>query len=215
MGYDNMDLNSLWSSMFAPHQQQTAYGPVQRGYGEAQPGWGGAALPISSPQAGGQNDLLKFLMAQQPSAGQSIAGALPFLGLPGQQQANLKPYQEAIDAIGNAQSPMYQRVYGQQKQQGQDNLADQIAQLSAQNRKLSAMGRTPLFDQERGGEQLFRGLTQGYQDVQNQAATNSRNILGQQATGYGNIAGQQNQIAANKAGINGNLLGGLAKLFGL
>lgn len=189
-----IDFNSLWSSMFAPQQQ---YGPQQ------------------VQQGSQQNDLLKFLMAQQPSTAQSIAGAIPFLGLPSQQSANLKPYQEAIDAIGNTQSPMYQRVYGQQKQQGQDNLADQIFQLSAQNRKLSSMGRTPLFDQERGGEQLFRGLTQGYQDVQNHAANNTRSIIGTQAAGYGNIATQKNQLAANKAGIEGNLYGGLAKLFGL
>lgn len=193
-----MDLNSLWSSMFAPHQQQYGSQQVQQ-----------------TSQAGGQSDLLKFLTAQQPSTGQSLASAIPFLGLPNQQQQNLKPYQQTIDAIGNTQNPMYQQIYGQQKQQGQDNLAQEIAQLSGQNRRLSAMGRTPLFDQERGGEQLFRGLTQGYQDVQNQAANNTRSILGTQAQGYGNIAGQQNQIAANKAGINGNLLGGLAKLFGL
>lgn len=196
-----MDLTSLFSSLFSgqhrPYEESySPYGPLQS-------------------QNTGDNTLLKFLMAQQPSTGQSLAGALPFLSLPGQQTNNLKPYENSIDAIGNTQNPMYQQVYQQQQEQGRQNLAQQITELSNQNRRLSSLGRTPLFDSERGGEQLFRGLTQGYQDVQNQAANNARSIIGTQAQGFGNIAAQKNQIGANQAGIQGNIFGGLAKLFGL
>lgn len=189
-----MDINSLFSSMFSGFGNKTPYGPQQ---------------PAAS------NPLLDYMKSMQPSTGQSIASALPFLTLPSQQNANLQPYQNTIDAIGNTNNPQYQNIYNQQRQQGQDNLAQQIMQLSNANRKLSSLGRTPLFDPERGGEQLFRGMTQGYQDVQNQAANNARSILGAQAQGQLNVGQLKNQTASNQAGIYGNLAGGLAKLFGL
>lgn len=164
---------------------------------------------------GQQNALLQFLLGQQPSAMQSIASALPFLNLPKQQAAAYQPYNNAIAAMGDISSPQYQSIYNQQKQQGQQNLAESIAELSRQNRKLQVLGRSPLLDNERGGEAIFRNLTQGYQDNQNQAAQNTQGILGQQAQGYLNQGQLQSQLAANKAGIHGNLYGGLAKLFGL
>lgn len=171
-------------------------------------------------QTSGQNsgqgmDLLSLLMGRQPSAAQSVAGGLPFLRLPGQQQRYMQPAQNAADAMTDINNPLYQQIYGQQQQQGQQNLAQSIQQLSMQNRKLSSMGRVPLFDPERGGEQLFRGLTSGYQDVQNQAATNTRGILGNSFANNLALGNQRTQLAQNKAGIQGNLLGALTKLFGL
>lgn len=162
-----------------------------------------------------QNALLQYLMSQQPSAGQSIASALPFLSLPKQQAQFYQPYNNTIAAMGDTNSAGYQNIYNQQKQQGQQNLAESIAELSRQNRKLQALGRSPLLDNERGGEAIFRNLTQGYQSNQNQAAQNTQGILGQQAQGYLNQAGIQSQLAQNKAGIHGNLFGAAAKLFGL
>lgn len=165
---------------------------------------------------GSQNNaLLQLLLGRQPSAAQSVASSLPFLGLPNKQQALFQPAQNYANAAVDTNNPLYQQVYGQQKQQGQQNLADQISQLSNQNRKLSSMGRVPLFDPERGGETLFRGITKGYQDVQNNAANQSRGILSNASNSAMQQAQIQSQLAANKAGIKGNLMGSLTKLFGL
>lgn len=163
----------------------------------------------------GSNNLLELLMGRQPSTAQSIASTLPFLNLPSKQAAYLQPAQNYANAATDINNPLYQQIYGQQKEQGQQNLAQQISELSNQNRKLSSMGRVPLFDPERGGEQLFRGITSGYQDIQNSAAGQTRGILNtasQNALQQGQL---QAQLAANKAGIKGNLLGSLTKLFGL
>lgn len=159
--------------------------------------------------------LLDYLFANQPSAGQSIASALPFLSLPKKQAQYFRPAQDAINASMDTSNPMYQRIYGQQRQQGQQNLAESIAELVRQNRKQGRLGRTALFNPERGGEMLFRGITRGYQDVQNRAADNARNILSGGANNLMTMGKQQSQLAANKAGIKGNLAGALAKLFGL
>lgn len=161
------------------------------------------------------NSLLDYFMASQPSAGQSIASALPFLSLPKKQKQYLQPAQNAIAAMGDTSNPMYQKIYGQQKQRGQQNLAESVAELVRQNRKQTRLGRTAVFDPSRGGETLFRGITRGYQDIQNQAADDTRNILGNQAKNYFTLGQQQSQLAGNRAGIKGNLAGALAKLFGL
>jgi hypothetical protein len=125
----------------------------------------------STPESGGDiSSLLLKLLGQQPSAAQSLASAYPFLKLPGQQAAAYAPAKQYIAAGTDINNPLYQQIYGQQKEQGQQNLAESIAELTGQNRKLASMGRVPLFDPERGGEQLFRGVTSGYQDVQNKAA---------------------------------------------
>lgn len=185
----------LGNGNYLPSTQQ-AYGPQQQGFG----GYGGYMMP-------------------QPSAAESLATALPFLSLPGKQERYMQPAYNTFAAAADPNSHQYQQIYGQQRQQGQENLAESIAELSRQNRKLSMLGRTPLFDQERGGEQVFRGLTQGYQNVQHQAADDTRAILAELAKGQMLQGQQRGQTAANKAGINANLLGAGAKflpmLFGL
>lgn len=169
----------------------------------------------STPGDYGGSNLLALLMGRQPSAAQSVMSALPFLNLPKKQAAYFQPAQNYANAAVDTNNPLYQQVYGQQREQGQQNLAQQIQELSNQNRKLSSMGRVPLFDPERGGEQLFRGITQGYQGIQNQAANDSRGILNQASNNAMQQAQMQAQQAQNKAGIKGNLLGALTKLFGL
>lgn len=178
---------------------------------------------------GGGSDILSYLKSMQPTPRQSIASMLPFLNLPGQQSKYFQPAQAATANMGNAaaamtdtDSPLYKKIYGQQRAQGQQNLAESIAELTGQNRKLASMGRVPLFNPERGGETLFRGINKGYQDVQNQAADQTQTILGNSANNYAREAalreqqaGTQAQLAANKSGIQGNLLGALAKLFSL
>jgi hypothetical protein len=159
--------------------------------------------------------MLQLMQKMQPSAAQSIASAYPFLSLPGEQKTAFAPAQQYAAAATDTNNPLYQQIYGQQREQGQQNLADSIMQLTNQNRKLSMMGRTPLFAADRGGETLFRGLTSGYQDAQNQAAINTRGILNNAYTNAMNTGALQAQLAANKKGIQGNLLGAITKLFGL
>lgn len=160
-------------------------------------------------------DLLSYLMSMQPTAAQSFASAVPFYNLPKQQAQFFQPYQNATNAMTDTNNPMYQNIYSQQKQQGQTNLAESIAEMVRQNRKQTQLGRTPLFNAERGGETLFRGVNKGYQDVQNQAADNTQGILGNAANNLYKQGTMQAQLAQNKAGIKGNLAGALTKLFGL
>lgn len=98
--------------------------------------------------------------------------------------ANLAPQAGAANQISDLaraqydqNHPLFQQIYGQERQQGQQDLAASVAELARQNRRLSSMGRTPLFSPERGGETIFRGVTQGYQDIQNQARNRAREVL--------------------------------------
>lgn len=81
----------------------------------------------------------------------------------GQNQINRKMMQLA-DAQANPDSPAFQKLYTQNRQMGATNLAQTIAELQRQNRKAISMGRSPLLDQERGGESIFRNLILGQQD---------------------------------------------------
>lgn len=160
-------------------------------------------------------DLLSLILQSQMSPAQSLASALPAYNYSKKLNKYLAPAEEALGAMSDTNSPLYQQIYGQQKQQGQDNLAFQVAELGRQNRKLSQMGRTPLFSAERGGEELFRGLTQGYQDVQNQAGSQTRNILSDLFKNRSAMGLQRAEYGARKASVKGGLYGSLAKIFGL
>jgi len=160
-------------------------------------------------------DLLDYLLKMQPTGAQSVASALPFLNLPKRQAAAFAPARQALDASIDTDNPLYQKIYRQQAGRGQRNLADVIAEAQRQNRKAALLGRVPLFSAERGGEDIFRNLTRGYMDVQDSAADQTQKILGNAAEGYAQSGTLQSQLMANKAGIKGNLLGGLVKLFGL
>lgn len=146
----------------------------EENYGTKYPQYG------SYPQtAGGSTNLLSFLLQSYPAVKYGMQG------IDTRPQRNLAG---KLGEIGAAQTdidnPMYQRIFGQQRQQNQQNLAESIAELTRQNRKLSALGRTPLFDQGRSGEMIFRNLTRGYQDAQDQAADQTHNILSNAANIY-------------------------------
>lgn len=160
-------------------------------------------------------DLFEYLMASQPSAAQSIASSLPFMNLPKKQGAYYQPFNNTINAMQDPDSAGFQKIYQQKRGAGQRNIAEFIAEAQRQNRKASALGRTPLFSQERGGEVLFRNMMKGYEDVQDNAMDDTYSTLGNIAGLQSASAGQQSQLAANKAGIKGNLQGMLVKLFGL
>lgn len=159
-------------------------------------------------------DLFSYLMSMQPTGAQSLASALPFYNLPKKQKAFYQPAQQAIDASLDEDNPLFKKIYGQKRQAGQRNLAEVIAEAQRQNRKATLLGRTPLFSAERGGEEVFRNLTRGYQDVQDTASDQTRGVLGGAANQYMTMGALNSQLAQNQAGIKGNLLGALTKLFG-
>lgn len=100
-------------------------------------------------------------------------------------------------------NPLYQQIYGQYKQQNANNMASQIAEAQGQNRMNANMGRTPLFSNERGSENIFRTLMQQQQAGGVQADQQARSALQQAgSSGLQGIAGYNSitpsAIAANK-----------------
>lgn len=162
-----------------------------------------------------ETNLFDYLMSMQPTGAQSLASALPFLSLPGKQASYMAPSQRYLNASINTDNKLYKKIYGQQRQMGQRNLADVIAEAQRQNRKASLLGRTPLFSAERGGEEVFRNLARGYEDIQDKANVDTRNILSGAADSSMKMGAMRSSLAANRAGIHGNLLGAITKLFGL
>lgn len=157
----------------------------------------------------------KKLIGNIGNSGQQIAKDAPYAEYLGNIGQYSKPAGNIASAMTDMNNPLYQQMYGQFQQQGQHNLAQTIAELSRQNRKLSMMGRTPLFDAERGGEQMFRGLTQNHQDIQDKA---SYQALTQLNSAYEPAAAQgiwNQKNGYKKAGGTSAILGTLASLFGL
>jgi len=161
------------------------------------------------------NQLMQLLMQSQMSPFQSLVSSIPAYNYSKKAGRYMQPAQDIAAAYGNMDNPMYQKIYGQQKQAGQQNIAEVIAEMQRQNRKSSAMGRTPLFSQERGGEQQFRGLVQGYQDAQNNAMGQTNDILGNMYTQQAQLGTANAANAAKRSSVKGNVYGALAKVFGL
>lgn len=119
-------------------------------------------------------DLLSLLMGV-PALMHAFGGAE---SSPYRQQQEALAAQQAqyANAAAHPNSPLYQQTYQRYQGQNRRNLADVISEAQGQNRMASGMGRTPLFNAERGGENIFRNLIQGYQgmgaqsDQQTQAA---------------------------------------------
>lgn len=143
----------------------------------------------------------------------SLIGAIPGL-IDAFGQKESAPYRKQQEQIANQQAqvsqalmqgannPLYQQLYGQYKQQNQSNLADVIAEAQGQNRMNAGMGRVPLFNNERGSENIFRTLTQNYQNQGVQADQQTRQALGQMVGG--NQAAQQQYQAITPTAARGN-----------
>lgn len=112
-----------------------------------------------------------------------------------QQEALAAKQSRYADASANPNDPLYKNLYSQYQQKNSNNLAEVIAEAQRQNRSQSRMGRQPLFSQERGGENLFRSLMQGYQESGAQSDTQTRAAL-QGAGGLGQQAAQQYAAAS-------------------
>lgn len=102
------------------------------------------------------------------------------------------------NAMNNTNNPLYQQLYGQQKEQNMNNLASATSMMQGQNRMQSAMGRTPLFSQGRGGEEIFRNLMQGYQNNDATSQQQVHNTLAQ------NLQGSNQALMAAQAQNNSN-----------
>lgn len=191
-------------------------------------------LQNNGNQSGGDSQslaaILKLLQNQQQVQSTQITPAQPNGGIgdiikyiagahSNFQGMNTQPQQQSVnqlnnyaDAITNSDNPLYQKIYGQEKQSGQDDLARTIFELSNQNRKLSQLGRTPLFSPERGGEQQFRALTQGYSDVQDNARARARSIIGAGANMTNNALSAQNDLSAMKQKNQQSKLAGIGNI---
>lgn len=183
---------------------------------------------------GGNSDissLLKLLQQQQTDGmnpfaataqpantpGDNIAGALKSLAAYkyNSNGVNLAPQQGIANAMLDESSPLFQKVYGQERGSAQQDLASAIAEAGRQNRKLSVLGRTPLFDPERGGETQFRALTQGYSTAQDSARQRAREILGASYNTQNSLAQQTDANAKKKAFSFGNIADALPSVLKL
>jgi hypothetical protein len=180
--------------------------------------YGGGYSPnigTSSMGGGDMSSILQMLMQSRQSPMASVASAIPGVQFAQTMGKYNQPANQMAGALTDLNNPLYQQLYGQFKQQGQQNLAQNLMMMEGRNRSLGAMGRTPLFAPERNGEQVFRQTMMGNQDIQNQA---SQQALGQIQKGYEaqRAQGQSNmQVGQTKANVNSNLLGALASLFRL
>lgn len=111
------------------------------------------------------------------------------------QKRTLGQMQQLADAQINMDNPLYQRLYGQNRDAMQADMAATVAEIGRQNRKLMSMGRNPLLSSERGGEQVFRNLMLGSQDVGERARMNTLNQLGSGANMMANLYSTQGNLA--------------------
>lgn len=127
-----------------------------------------------------------------------------------QQEALASQQAQYAQAAANPNSDIYKGIYNKYQNQNHMNLASAIAEAQGQNRMNANMGRLPLLSQERGGENLFRAMTQNYQDssaqsdTQTRAALTSAANIGQQAqTQYKDISPfAQSANSAQLSGFN-------------
>lgn len=132
----------------------------------------------------------------------------------GKQQDALAGRMAQISAAQtDTSNPLYKQLYGQYQDQNRQSLAQTIAELQGQNRMNTGMGRTPLFSPERGGEQIFRNLMQGYQGMGQQADQQTRQALMQAQAGTGQAGGYYNAITPSAVAGNKSQLQGYQTIF--
>lgn len=132
------------------------------------------------------------------------------------QQEQIAGRQNQISqALTDTNNPLYQQLYGQYKAQNQANMADTISQLQGQNRMNASMGRVPLFNQERGGENIFRALMQQSQNGGVQADQQTRNYLMGGLQGGASALGGYNAITPYAKQANASQLSGYQGIYDL
>lgn len=148
------------------------------------------------------------------SGGSGIGSLLQFLpgflqlmkGMNNTSQKNTTAQLSNVNnAMVNPNNPLYQQMYGQYKQQGQQQLGENISQIEGQNRSLAAMGRTPLFAPERQGEQTFRAQAAAGPQIGIQAGQQTQQALMNAAQGLygaGRAGGVNSQLLTSQYGPN-------------
>lgn len=178
---------------------------LNQSYG-SYPQYGGYGSPMPWDYAGMQRAQDSY----NPLGSLIKSGAAAQYNLQGTDLGPMQDIASQISALGKASydpnDPLYQKLYTAERGSAQQDLATAIAEMGRQNRKLSSMGRTPLFDPERGGEQVFRQLAQGYTSAEDNARQRARQIIGagQNAMGqaynaYGTLSSAQDQNKKKKA----------------
>lgn len=163
----------------------------------------GAAAPATNNFGTDLGNLLKFgAGAQTLFNGTNI----------GNQQQQVADINNLSQAEYDPNNPLYKQIYGEERQQGQFDLADSINEAQKQNRKAQLLGRTPLFDPERGGETQFQALTQGYANNQEAARTRARQIIGAGVTSRQQALQSQNQLALLQQGNSRDQLAGMGSI---
>jgi hypothetical protein len=131
----------------------------------------------------------------------SLVQAIPAIltGFQGRDnKAQKRTANQATDlarASVNPNSAQYQSLFQTNRQGAQQDLASAVSEVSRQNRKLVGMGRTPLLDQERGGESIFRNLMLGQAQAGDQARRLTFDQLSGGASSLGRAAGLQGEAA--------------------
>lgn len=143
--------------------------------------------------------------------GQILPGAMAVKNaFSGPQSKSTGQLSQVNNALINNQNPLYQQLYGQNKQNNLSSLSQAITEIENHNRALSANGRTPLFSPEHGGEQAFRALAAQYQGNDQQAAKQTIDQLTHGAAGLSGqvIPAQVNQTNRELGGYSsiGDLL---------
>lgn len=147
------------------------------------------------------SDLLS-LISQVPSLISLFNGSTTAPYQKQQQQLAGQQQQISQALTQGPNNPLYQQLYGQYEQQNQRNLASTVSEAQAQNRMNSNLGRTPLFNQERGSENIFRTLTQGMQNSGVQADQQTRAALSQ--AGGQTLGGLQGYNSLTNSTANAN-----------
>jgi len=178
---------------------------------------------VSAPQAqtpnnsqSGNGNILSSLLQAIPAIQAGFKGN----NIAPQQQSTAQ-LQQISDALMNPDNPLYQKLYGQNKQLLQQNEGNALSQAEGQNRMLSAMGRTPLFSPERNGEVAFRTMIQNQGQAGLQAQNQTENQLGNAGLTLSRLMPAQNNVTQLQQGNTNQKLGSFAniatalKLFGL
>lgn len=116
--------------------------------------------------------------------------------------------QNVSNAMYNVQNPLYQHLYGQNQQAIQQQTGNTIAQMEGENRRLSGMGRTPLFSPERNGEVAFRTAVQSAGQAGQQAHQQTEGQLAQASNALHGVYGAQQANTENQFGNTSLGLGG-------
>lgn len=169
---------------------------------------------IGTSSNNGYSDLLSYLMSARQSPLQAVASAIPGVMFSHDMGKYNQPAANIAGAMTNLNNPLYQQLYGQFKQQGQQNLAQELQMMEGRNRSLAGMGRVPLFAPERNGEEVFRQMMLGSQNVQNNASQQALDQLSRAYTAANTTGQQAMQVGATKANVNSNLLGALTHMLG-